>query len=154
MIARAHRTLLAVALGLPLAVLGCGGDDNGPGSLDRNDPEAVARAYIATYYDCGDRGAGLRWDLELHDGGELEISREDAVADERQEGCRPSRTPEVKTFRGGSRGELTEIFVTNPDACNSERISLVMVQDDEGYKVDPAESDLDAADCVRTGSTS
>jgi hypothetical protein len=152
MSSRARSALLAIAL--PLVIAGCGGDDNGRGGLDRNDPEAVARAYIATYYDCGDRGAGLRWDLETHDGGELEISREGAVESERKKGCRPTRAPKVKTFRGASQGEVTEIFVTNPDACNSERISLVMVQDDNGFKIDPAESDLDAADCVRTGSTS
>jgi hypothetical protein len=154
MIARAHRTLLAVALGLPLAVTGCGGDDNGPGGLDRNDPEAVARAYIATYYDCGDRGAGLRWDLTARSGSENETSREDALASERDDGCRPTRVPEIRTARGATRGDFTEVIVRNPDACPSaDELVLVLVRGDSGYAVD-SPSVTDDTDCVRNGSTS
>jgi len=148
---RTRRILLAVALALPLAVSACGGDNGPGGGLDRNDPEAVARAYIESYYDCGDRGAGLRWDLQLHDGGE--ITRADVIASEQREGCRPTRVPDVETVRGVTDGEVTRIGVINPDACPRRGdLVLVLVRDSDGYKVEPP-SVTDDVDCVENGST-
>lgn len=156
MIHRPRIATLAVALALPLAVLGCGSDD-GDGGLDRNDPEAVARAYYETFYDCGDRGAGLQWDLEFHDGGEGEISREDAIASERKDGCRPTRVPRIQTVRGGTRGDVTEVLVTNSDSCEPFEATMVLVKSGDGWLVHTGESRLDrdgtASVCVRNGST-
>lgn len=153
----AHSTrtsLLAVALALPLAVCGCGGGGGDtPGGLDRNDPEAVARAYIATYYDCGDKGAGLRWDLEIHEGGEDEPTRAEALAGERQDGCRPTRVPTVQTFLGGSRGDISEVVIVNPDACEPDKVILTMARGAGGdYSVQHG-GDYDDSACVRHGST-
>ena len=150
-------TTLAVALALPLAVSACGGG-GGENGLDRGDPEAVARAYYATYYDCGERGAGLKWDLQLHEGGEDEITREEALASEKKDGCRPTRVPKILTVRGGTRGEVTEVLVSNPDACEPGQATMVLVKSGDGWLMHPGESSLDPRDgssvvCVRNGST-
>lgn len=154
MSSRAHRALLAVALALPLAVSGCGGDDNGPGGLDRNDPEAVARAYVAALYDCGARGAGLRWDLRVHDDPANEQTREEAVASERDDGCRPTRVPDIQTVRAQGQpgsGDVANVGIINPDACPSQDDQvLVLVRIEGGWAVQDSHGD---PSCVRNGST-
>lgn len=160
---RARHTLVAVALALPLAVAACGGgdgkgDDGPAGGLDRSNPEAVSRAYLATYYDCGDQGAGLRWDLEQHSGGADTTSKAEELAIEREDGCRPTKVPPVQTARGQSSGDFTAVLVTNPDFCGDDEGQIVLVRTSEGWLVDTGRTQLNSEDgssaaCVETGSS-
>lgn len=148
---RTRRILLAVALALPLAVSACGGDNAPGGGLDRNDPEAVARAYVAALYDCGDRGAGLQWDLEVHDNPANEQSRDEVLAGERENGCSPTRVPNIQTIRGQTQGDVTRVGIANPDACDSQSdLVLVLVRSDAGWAIQDSNGD---ASCVKNGST-
>jgi len=146
-----RRILLAVALALPLAVSACGGDNGPGGGLDRNDPEAVARAYIAALYDCGDRGAGLQWDLSVQNDPANGQTRDEVLAGERDQGCRPTRVPDIQTIRGQTQGDVTRVGIANPDACDSQSdLVLVLVRADAGWLVQDSNGD---ASCVKHGST-
>jgi len=90
-----RRCLLVViaALSTVVPVVGCGGGDEDGAKViqgvDTSDPAAVVEAFERSMYSCGEKGAGLRYDLTVPD--QREGSREAAIRDELESGCRPRR---------------------------------------------------------------
>lgn len=128
----AHRSMLALALAVPLGLAACGGDDE-------QSPEEVARSYYEARYDCGEKSAGRLFDLTT--GSRSGRSREEFVRDvveqERAEGCRPERAPEIETFEVSKESDraVVEVRLQNaPDGKRGGRIQLL--QTDDGWRVD------------------
>ncbi len=146
--------LLPLVVALAATMTGCGGRDaNGSGGLDRNDPKAVAKAYYETFYDCGERGAGLRWDLQVRVPDDRPRSQD--IADERHEGCRPARVPAVQVALGQKQNDLAVVQVDNPDACTPGAATLILLRRPDGWKVDRDKSNFGPDDyvCAANGST-
>lgn len=148
-----RRRALPLALALAVGASGCGGGgNNNSNGLDHNDPKAVAKAYYDTYYSCGEQGAGLRWDLQMHTGG----SRAEDIAAERNKGCRPTRLPAIQTFQGASRGpDIAVVGVRNPDACTPATDTVVLLRSTSGWKIDVGQSNFGPSNslCFKHGST-
>lgn len=130
---------LAIASISAIPLAACGGDGNGDGEAGlRDDPEAVVRAFYRAQADCGRDAAEQIYDLTTNETGE---SREEFVSrqlrDERRNGCRPQRPPQVSTFVVDRREDTVTIDVRlsgDPGGKRGGRVGLVRTE--EGWKLD------------------
>ena len=129
---QAQRSLLALSLAAGLALGACGGGED-------QSPEEVARAYYEARYDCGEESARRMFDLTT--GARSGRSRDEFVRDvveqERAEGCRPERVPEIQTFEVSKASDqaIVEVRLENaPDGRRGGRIRLLKT--DDGWKGD------------------
>ena len=149
--------LRALVLALVVGVAGCGGGNGSGGDgggLDHDDPEAVAKAYYASFYDCGEHGAGLRWDLQVR--GPEDWPRTRDLAAERARGCRPVPVPAIEVALGRTQNDVAIVAVDNPDGCTPGQATLALVRQSGGWKVDRSQSQYpgdDTSVCVAHGST-
>lgn len=122
---------LVLALAAALALGACGGDERSP--------EEVARAYFQARYDCGDEAAGRTYDLitGTRSGKSRDQYVRDVVAEERAEGCRPERVPQIDTFEVSHEGDQAIVEVRLQDAPDGERGGRIrLLNTDDGWKVD------------------
>jgi hypothetical protein len=124
-----------------LAGVGCGTNDAGvantSSALDRADPQAVARAYYNTFYDCGERGAGLRYDLSTSP--ERDWTRATYLRLEREDGCSDTTPPTVdpQLVDPDLDDEITRVVLRGHHIL----LPLILVRFDSGeWKVDTSNS--------------
>ena len=125
----------ATALILLLAVVlaSCGGSDK----PNVTDPRDVARAYVEAKFDCGDEGAGLRYDLSTSPN--REWSRERYITIERRNGCRREPTPQLRVaLVQPPNGDVAVVQVVGNEEARAYELMLVRV--DGAWKVDTSRS--------------
>jgi hypothetical protein len=128
-----RRLTIGVAFAAAVTLAGCGADD--PAGVDRRDPESVARAYYLTYYDCGEQGAGLRYDLSTSP--YRDWSRATYLKLERNAGCRPGHAPAIDARLDARQRDRAVITIRG----NHISTTLTLVRLDTGeWKVDTSES--------------
>ena len=115
--------ITAAAAFAALAIAGCGGG----GGADRSDPEAVAKAFVESFYGCGEDGAGVRADL-AYPADAAEEHRAEASQEERPGGCEPQETRELTTalLPLPEPGIAVAVEVSNED-CNEGEVPMIEV---------------------------
>lgn len=132
-------TVAAITATFAIALVACGGDDNGDGEAGiRDDPEAVVKAFYRARADCGREAAEQIYDLTTNPTGE---SREEFVSrqlrDERRDGCRPQRAPKVSTFvvdRSEDTATIDVRLTGDPEGKRGGHVRVVRA--DDGWKLD------------------
>ena len=116
-----------------LALAGCGGG----GGPDRSDPQSVAKAYMESFYRCGDAGPGVRAELAYPESAAADHRRE-VAEDERPGGCQEKQPKEFRTALVPSRepGIPAVVEVSNEDCGPSE---VPMIKADGRWLVDETE---------------
>ena len=112
-----------MAAGAVVAVFGvaaCGGQG----------PEEVAETRSKAAYECGEEGAGVLYDHALPSN--REITREQAIAQQRQQGCTPKDRPPTEIVLICEQSDRAVVEVRNPD----ERVANVYVKTDDGWFFD------------------
>lgn len=102
-------------------------------------PEAVARAYFLTLYQCGEQGAGARYDLSTSP--ERDWTRSTYLRLEKQGGCQPTRPPAAVQARREPLDlgpAAASVLIVAPHTI--DRIVLVQ-QPDGSWKVDTTATD-------------
>lgn len=124
--ARDRTRITAAAALAALAIAGCGGDDTEEG-LDTSDPEAVAKAFVESFYGCGEDGAGVRADLGYPAEAAAE-HRAEAAQEETPGGCEPQETKELTTalLPNPEPGIAFGVEVSNED-CNEGEVPMIEV---------------------------
>ena len=146
-----RRRLAAVLVVAGLAGLaGCGGGGGDGaaviGSIDTSDPEAVAKAWWATVYACGERGVGLGYDLTYS--WPFDESRDELLARERQDGCTPEPVPPIDTVVLDEQPErvVVDVRIEDEELSNARGGETVVLKTDEGWRVEhPAAEGRDGA---------
>ena len=127
----ARHSMLPLALAAAVALGACGGEGQSP--------EEVARAYYEARYDCGEEAAGRTYDLitGTRSGKSRDQYVRDVVAEERAEGCRPERVPEVQTFEVSKEADQAIVDVRLENAPDGERGGRIrLLKSDDAWKVD------------------
>lgn len=124
-------TLLTLVALFPAS--GCGDNAKTIHGVDTSDPKEVARAYMAANYDCGDQGVGLQYELVTPN---PKVSREEALADERANGCQPRRIPEIRVTTVRQEGEVATVEILVPDDPGQKQGATRLVKTADGWRVD------------------
>lgn len=122
-----------------ILVASCG---SGAGSNDLSDPRVVARAYTAAAFECGERGAGKRYDLSTSPN--RDWSRDTYLDLERKAGCKPRPAPDLQVALIQQRADFAavEVVAKPTDASQKYRPArLLLVRVDGAWKVDTSRSD-------------
>lgn len=99
--------------------------------LNMGDPEAVARAYYLTLYQCGEQGAGARYDLSTST--QRTWSRDEFLKIERRSGCEPAQTPSIDVRTVTRVEDQAVVLITGRGIS----VPLVLILDDGGaWRVD------------------
>lgn len=142
---RRPASIAAVALAFAVAAAGggCGGDDQEVHGVDTDDPRAVAEAVKRAVYNCGEDGAGLLWDLRLPS--QNRVSRQQALQNSQERGCRPEAPPRFDVIETARQGDQVgfEITSTDPESGRSQREEVVVVQTDDGYRFDGEQTEVE-----------
>ena len=129
------RVITIILAAVAISAAGCGGGGSG---IDTSDPEAVAKAYVESFYRCGADGAGVRARYAYPETAAAE-HREQQREEEEPGGCttRPV-TPITTTRRPGAQGVAVVVEVSSED-CRVTAIPMVEV--DGSWLVDESEID-------------
>lgn len=126
-----NRAALTLAIGA-ITLTGCGGGGgSGPGNVNLEYPVAVATAYYEAWFRCGEEGGGAQWDLRASNG----ISREKALSDDKERGCRPVKPPELVGNIAAEEGEQVLVSLRSPSDPDVDE-KMVLVKQEDDWKVD------------------
>jgi hypothetical protein len=89
-----------------LLVASCGSGAEGD---DMSDPRVVARAYTAAAFECGERGAGKRYDLSTSPN--RDWSRDTYLDLQRKAGCKPHPAPDLQVALIQQRADFAAVEV-------------------------------------------
>lgn len=101
-------------------------------------PEEVAETLSKAAYECGEEGAGVIYDQTLPS--TREITREQAIGQERQQGCEPKERPATTILL---ICEQQDRAVIQERAADGNSSADVYVKTDDGWLLDP---DTDTTD--------
>lgn len=123
---RLNRILLMLTIGLALGVIAVFvlGSPHHTTSVDMANPEAVARAYYVSLYECGEKGAGARYDLTTST--RRTWSRNTYLQIERRSGCEPRQPPSFDVHTIARIEDETIVAVTAPGVD----APLVLIRDE------------------------
>lgn len=127
------RSGLGAALVGLLLLSACGGSD---------DPQKVARDWRATGFACTEETERLAYELERHRPGEPSLaSRLQRV---KRSPCAKEPVPKIEASLVEQRGDMAIVHVSHSDEPGSydEPETIVLVREEDEWKVDPEESDL------------
>jgi hypothetical protein len=122
-----------------ILVASCGSGAKGD---DMSDPRVVARVYMAAAFECGERGAGKRYDLSTSPN--RDWSRDTYVDLQRKAGCKPHPAPDLQVALIQQRADFAAVeVVVKPTDANQKYgpARLLLVRVDGVWKVDTSRSD-------------
>jgi hypothetical protein len=129
---RGHRLGITALLGA-LALAGCGEED---------DPAAVAREWRAMAWQCGEDVIRRAYGLERRVPGEASL--DERLRQPQRSGCSSEPVPKIDVTVRERREDRAVVSLSHSDEPESyeDPETIVLVREDDGWKVDRSESDL------------
>jgi len=94
-------------------------------------PEEVAETLSKAAYECGEDGAGVIYDQTLPS--TREITREEAIAQERRQGCKPKERPPTEIVLICEQSDQAVV----DSRSTEDRDADVYVKTEDGWLLDP-----------------